>query len=154
MGFPEGVTLNLLDPCCGCGLALRFLAQGITDNGNGCRTYGIELDNHRAEEALTRIDRVGFGSFYSGNFRFSLGQTVITGGARAVLNDYEVNSALRRHQTGDWGNIPKSDWRINNRAVKNEDRILSSYLSSENVVFWINTEWDRSVTTVMLPDEY
>lgn len=26
--FPEGVTTNLLDPCCGCGKALRQLAQG------------------------------------------------------------------------------------------------------------------------------
>jgi len=64
MDLPEGVKFNLLDPCCGCGLALRFLAEGVKDNGNECRTYGIELDNRRAEEALTRIDRVGFGSFY------------------------------------------------------------------------------------------
>ena len=26
--FPEGVTTNLFDPCCGCGKALRQLAQG------------------------------------------------------------------------------------------------------------------------------
>lgn len=26
--FPDGVTTNLLDPCCGCGKALRQLAQG------------------------------------------------------------------------------------------------------------------------------
>lgn len=61
---PVGLTVNLLDPCCGCGLALRFMAERISDNGNDCKTYGIELDTHRAEEALTRIDRVGFGSFY------------------------------------------------------------------------------------------
>ena len=27
-------------------------------------TYGVELDGHRAEEALTRLDRVGFGSYF------------------------------------------------------------------------------------------
>ena len=64
MDFPEGVTVNFLDPCCGCGIALRFMAEGIKENGNDCRTFGIELDGHRAEEALTRVDRVGFGSFY------------------------------------------------------------------------------------------
>lgn len=57
--FPEGVTTNLLDPCCGCGKALRQIAQG-----NGCYTYGVELDEARAEEAQTRLHHVGFGSFF------------------------------------------------------------------------------------------
>ena len=39
--FPEGITTNLLDPCCGCGKALRQIAQG-----NNCYTYGVELDEH------------------------------------------------------------------------------------------------------------
>ena len=57
--FPEGVTTNLLDPCCGCGKALRQIA-----NGNNCFTYGVELDERRAEEAQTRLHRVGFGSYF------------------------------------------------------------------------------------------
>lgn len=57
--FPEGVTTNLLDPCCGCGKALRQIAQG-----NNCYAYGVELDESRAEEAQTRLHRVGFGSFF------------------------------------------------------------------------------------------
>ena len=57
--FPEEVTTNLLDPCCGCGKALRQLAQG-----NHCYAYGVELDESRAEEAQTRLHRVGFGSFF------------------------------------------------------------------------------------------
>ena len=57
--FPEGVTTNLLDPCCGCGKALRQIADG-----NNCYTYGVELDNARADEAQTRLHRVGFGSFF------------------------------------------------------------------------------------------
>jgi hypothetical protein len=59
IGFPDSITANLFDPCCGCGLALRMLADS-----NDCATYGIELDGHRAEEALTRLDRVGFGSYF------------------------------------------------------------------------------------------
>ena len=59
IAFPESVTTNLLDPCCGCGKALRQLADG-----NNCYTYGMELDEHRAEEAQTRLHRVGFGSFF------------------------------------------------------------------------------------------
>lgn len=57
--FPEGVPVNLLDPCCGCGQALKTLAQG-----SDCSTYGVELDRYRAEEALERLDRVGFGSYF------------------------------------------------------------------------------------------
>ena len=59
IGFPDGKTVNLFDPCCGCGLALRMLA-----GEHDCRTYGVELDGHRAEESLTRLDRVGFGSYF------------------------------------------------------------------------------------------
>ena len=57
--FPEGVTTNLFDPCCGCGKALRQLAQG-----NNCYAYGVELDESRGSEAQTRLHRVGFGSFF------------------------------------------------------------------------------------------
>ena len=57
--FPEGVTTNLLDPCCGCGSALKQLAVG-----NNCYTYGVELDEGRAEEAQKTLHRVGFGSFF------------------------------------------------------------------------------------------
>ena len=57
--FPEGVTTNVLDPCCGCGKALRQIADG-----NNCFAYGVELDEHRAEEAQTRLHRVGMGSFF------------------------------------------------------------------------------------------
>lgn len=59
VSFPEGVTTNVFDPCCGCGKALRQIAQG-----NNCYAYGVELDESRAEEAQTRLHRVGFGSFF------------------------------------------------------------------------------------------
>ena len=32
--------------------------------GNNCYAYGVELDESRAEEAQTRLHRVGFGSFF------------------------------------------------------------------------------------------
>ena len=57
--FPEGVTTNVLDPCCGCGKALRQIAEG-----HNCFAYGVELDEQRAEEAQTRLHRVGMGSFF------------------------------------------------------------------------------------------
>ena len=57
--FPEEVTTNLLDPCCGCGKALQQLAQG-----DHCYAYGVELDESRAEEAQTRLHRIAVGSFF------------------------------------------------------------------------------------------
>ena len=57
--FPENARANLLDPCCGCGLALCRLADG-----NNCFTYGVELDESRVEEAQERLHRVGVGSFF------------------------------------------------------------------------------------------
>ena len=60
IAFPEGVTTNLLDPCCGCGLALRRIATG-----NNCWTYGVEMDEDRAAESQDRLHRVAVGSFFN-----------------------------------------------------------------------------------------
>lgn len=57
--FPDGIVSNLLDPCCGDGTALKKLAMG-----NNCFTYGVELDEFRAEAAQEELHRVAFGSFF------------------------------------------------------------------------------------------
>ena len=57
--FPEGKTVNLLDPCCGEGNALRQLGVG-----QNAVTYGAELDDSRAEAALEQLDHVAMGSYY------------------------------------------------------------------------------------------
>lgn len=59
IAFPADTTVNLLDPCCGCGQAIYQL--GIGEN---CKRYGVEIDEARAEEAQSRLDRVGFGSYF------------------------------------------------------------------------------------------
>ena len=56
--FPDA-PVNLIDPCCGAGLALQAFAKGVQ-----ARTYGIEIDEVRGEEAQRRIQRVGYGSFF------------------------------------------------------------------------------------------
>lgn len=58
MAFPKE-PVNLIDPCCGEGIALQAFSQG-----EQARTYGIELDEVRGEEAQQRLQRVGFGSFF------------------------------------------------------------------------------------------
>lgn len=89
---------------------------------------------------------------------FKLGQTVATPGALALMEKYKVDGAylLSRHITGDWGDLEAEDKAMNDKAVKTgEDRIFSSYnLDGKNNRIWIITEWDRSVTTLLLPEEY
>jgi hypothetical protein len=87
---------------------------------------------------------------------FELGQVVATPGAFATLESEGINPAelVGRHVTGDWGDLSPSDWAANDQAVKDGERLLSSYRLSGGAKVWIITEWDRSVTTLLLPSEY
>ena len=67
----------------------------------------------------------------------------------------EVLESLQKHHSGDWGELCKEDKQANDFAVENGYRILSAYTIGENKVkIWIITEWDRNVTTILLPEEY
>jgi hypothetical protein len=85
-----------------------------------------------------------------------LGQTVATPGALDLLDHAGVNAAelLARHQSGDWGELSAEDRAQNDRAVNCGERVLSNYPIREGERIWIITEWDRSVTTLLLPSEY
>ena len=86
--------------------------------------------------------------------KFSLGQTVITRTALAVLSALDIAGALYHHQRGDWGETGQQDAQANERALKQGERLLSVYRTLAGVKFWIVTEWDRSATTVLLPEDY
>lgn len=88
------------------------------------------------------------------NPRFSLGKVVATPGAIAAVAHYEILRALGRHERGDWGVMQREDWDANERALADEGRLLSVYFTAARVKFYVITEWDRSVTTVLLPSEY
>lgn len=63
-------------------------------------------------------------------------------------------SFLARHRSGDWGSVCPEDARENDRSVRDGDRILSAYQTGAGEKIYIITEWDRSLTTILLPDEY
>lgn len=65
----------------------------------------------------------------------------------------EITNALARYQHCDWGDTCEEDAQLNNDAVKDGDRILAAYNTSKGKV-WIITEWDRSATTILYPEEY
>jgi len=120
--------------------------NGPNDDANSSLGHSNSCDTNRLSSN---------NSFDSNNkICLSLGTTVITPAAHEVLADYEINNALRRHQIGDWGDVSKDDWEANNDAIKYGERILSAYKNAGSEKFWIITEWDRSVTTVLLPGDY
>ena len=86
--------------------------------------------------------------------RFPLGSVVITTGASSRLPRVQVLAALMRHASGDWGDLNEDDWEANNDALEDGDRLRSAYSTQDGTRFWIITEHDRSVTTVLLPDDY
>ena len=84
---------------------------------------------------------------------FSLGQIVVTANASLRLSTEEVLTALRRHASGDWGDLCPEDALANNTALQRGGRLFSAY-GSGNERFWIITEADRSATTILLPGDY
>lgn len=85
--------------------------------------------------------------------RFPLGQVAITANASVRLSTEEVFTALRRHASGDWGDLCPEDTLANDTALDQGGRLLSAYGRDGNRM-WIITEADRSVTTVLLPEDY
>lgn len=86
--------------------------------------------------------------------KFETGKVVITPRALAELPQEDVFLALIRHSQGDWGELDEFDWRSNDKALDNGRRLLSRYRSDRGIVFWIITEHDRSITTILLPLDY
>ena len=85
-----------------------------------------------------------------------LGAVVATPGAIEALAaaDQGPREFLERHLNGDWGEVSSEDWALNDRSVRDGLRILSAYMLKTSVKIWIITEADRSVTTILLPEEY
>ena len=93
---------------------------------------------------------------------FPLGRVCATMG---VAHDMERDAAftrfvagsLARYQRCDWGDVSAADGKANSRAVEcGGERILAAYRypGREGWKIWILTEADRSVTTVLYPEEY
>lgn len=88
--------------------------------------------------------------------QFVTGQVVATPGVLRLLEQHEISPTqlIARHARGDFGIVPEEDADSNWSAIKHgRARILSSYQVGAGRV-WLITEWDRSVTKILLPDEY
>jgi hypothetical protein len=84
---------------------------------------------------------------------FPLGQLVITRAAAGRLAPEEIAGAIVRHARGVWGDISPDDAAENELALRESFRLLSAYGRGDRR-FWVNTEADRSATTLLLPEDY
>jgi hypothetical protein len=130
------------------------------------RTRRVREEGERGREAETQPNVRGV--------QFSLGRLYATPGALSLLGEiqdagkpYSVQRAkefddpmslvlpyVRRHASGDWGDVSAEDRRANEDALTTGARLFSAYQLPAGRRLWIITEADRSVTTVLRPEEY
>ena len=87
---------------------------------------------------------------------FPLGKVVATPGVVDALEEVDEYylDYLVRHVTGDWSEMEPEDQKENRYSIDKRLRIFSAYQLNNGVRIWIITEADRSVTTILLPEEY
>jgi hypothetical protein len=91
--------------------------------------------------------------------KFDYGQVMVTRGVHARMSDDQefslyIHCSLTRHFSGDWGDLCEEDRETNESALLEGYRLFSSYKQKGMPSIWIITEADRSVTTILFPDEY
>jgi hypothetical protein len=88
--------------------------------------------------------------------RFNSGQIVATPAAIDALEraGESMSTYLNRHLSGDWGDVDAEDKATNERSLEDDERLLSAYHLNDGTKLWVLTEWDRSATTVLLPEDY
>ena len=84
-----------------------------------------------------------------------MGQIVVTSGAVMTLEAIRRHPVqlLARHVVGDWGDLTEHDVNVNEQALEYGERLFSRY-EIEDSRFYVITERDRAVTTVLLPEDY
>ena len=65
----------------------------------------------------------------------------------------EIFHAMERYCYKDWGILSDGDKEMNEQALQDEDRLMGAYMTCKGKI-WIITEWDRSSTIILFPDEY
>jgi hypothetical protein len=88
--------------------------------------------------------------------KFPLGQIVATPAAIEAMAEsgQAADFFLAQHAACNWGQVDAEDWQSNDEALKDGTRLLSAYTTLKGRKLWIITEWDRSATTILLPEDY
>lgn len=87
---------------------------------------------------------------------FAVGDVVATPGAMDAMDgDRDLaHMLICRHMCGDWGDVCADDRGANEAALRHGSRLMSVYNLFGGATIWAITEADRSVTTLLTPDEY
>jgi hypothetical protein len=81
--------------------------------------------------------------------RFPLGAIVVTPRAFEFLGCVTLEGFLRRHASGDWGNVSCVRAKANALALEQDDFVLSQYHVPQSLVY-VLTEGDRTRTAVFV----
>ena len=86
---------------------------------------------------------------------FQHGRVVLSPGVvhLALNGSLEAMYHLNRHLHGDWGQVRLYQGLMNEDALKNDKSLVSRYTLGPQRELWIFTRGDRSVTTLILPEE-
>ena len=83
-----------------------------------------------------------------------MGRLVATPRALEALKEESYWPYVERHSQGDWGDISQEDKAENELSLKSGFRLLSAYTLAGGKRIWIITEADRSLTTILTPEDY
>ncbi len=86
--------------------------------------------------------------------RFPLGEVYASAGAAEHLAEEALLQILHRHHCRDWGDLGDRDKQTNEGALLQSDEHILSRYDLECGSFYIVTEADRSMSTVMRVEEY
>lgn len=93
--------------------------------------------------------------------KFALGQVVATPGALEALAKagQTPHELLRRHVSGDWGDVCPEDAALNDEALKDGSRLLSAYVLNTGEKLWVITEaathdGQRLSSCILRPEDY
>jgi hypothetical protein len=88
--------------------------------------------------------------------RFQLGRIYLTPGSIDALENagQSPQEFINRHARLEQGELTDEDYKENLFSADKRLRIFSAFRTSQGIKIWVITEADRSVTTLLLPDEY
>ena len=98
---------------------------------------------------------------HNGKPKISLGRLLATPRALKAMGEAGQTPLdfITRHARGDWGELCEEDKRLNDEALVDGSRLLSSYRLSNGKKLWVISEAQddngyRAATTCLLPSEY
>ena len=140
-------------------LASELQEAVVAECGNHVASLADDLLNSALERVIWRevakiilSDKIPAAAAF--DWLFPFGTIVETAGVWARIPREERLTAVAQHAHGNWGEIDGVFWGENDRAVRCGERLYSEYRSKTGETFLIITAADRSVTTILLPEEY